>query len=81
MKYFVYILMCNDDTFYTGITNNIEHRMQVHKEGKGSKYVRARLPFKLVYSEEYETKSEALKRELQIKALKREEKLELLNLK
>jgi putative endonuclease len=78
MKYVVYILQCSDGTFYTGITNDLKARMQTHKEGKGAKYVRARLPFEVVHCEEYETRSEALKRELQIKALKREEKIKLI---
>ena len=49
--WFVYILECQDGSFYTGITNNISKRMKVHNKGNGSKYVRSRLPFKLVYFE------------------------------
>lgn len=77
--YFVYILECSDKSLYTGITNNIENRMKLHRLGKGSKYVRSRLPFKLIYSKEFEDKSLALKRELEIKKLTRKEKLNLVN--
>jgi putative endonuclease len=77
--YFVYILKCKDGSLYTGITNDIEKRMEVHRSGKGSKYVRARSPFELVYKEEHEDKSSALKREIQIKKMERYNKLELIN--
>jgi len=49
--YYVYILKCSDDSLYTGITNNLDKRMQVHIAGQGSRYVRARLPFEIVYTE------------------------------
>lgn len=78
--YFVYILSCNDGSLYTGITNDIENRMKVHESGKGSKYVRARSPFRLVYSEEVENKSVALKREFEIKKMRREDKLQMISL-
>ena len=77
--YFVYILKCSDNSLYTGITNNLENRMEVHRSGKGSKYVRAHLPFELIYTEEFETKSEALKREIKIKSLTKIEKLALVS--
>jgi putative endonuclease len=80
-KYILYILKCSDSTLYTGITNDLDHRMQMHKEGKGSKYVRARLPFNVVYTEELKDRSEALKREHEIKQMTREEKLALTKLK
>ena len=64
MNWNVYILECSDTTLYTGITNNIENRMRVHNNGKGSKYVRARLPFKIVHNEIYKNRSEATKREI-----------------
>lgn len=75
----MYILRCGDGTLYTGITNDVDKRMSTHAAGKGSKYVRAKLPLELIYTEKFETKSEALKRELAIKKLKREEKLKLIN--
>jgi putative endonuclease len=75
--YYLYILKCSDNSFYTGIANNLEKRLEVHKSGKGSKYVRAKLPFRLVYSEELETKSLALKREFEIKKMTKLEKMKL----
>ncbi len=76
--YFLYILRCSDNSLYTGITNDLEARMAAHRAGKGSKYVRSRLPFVLIYSENFQTKSEALKRELEIKALDKMAKEELI---
>lgn len=76
---YVYILQCIDGTLYTGYTNDLNKRIQVHNSGKGAKYTRGRLPVKLVYSEEFNTKSEALKREYAIKLMKRKRKLELIN--
>ncbi len=76
--YYVYILRCSDDSLYTGTTNDVQRRLKVHESGKGSKYVRAKSPFKLVYQEEVADKSAALKREAAIKKMKKEEKLLLL---
>ncbi|MFD3158353.1 GIY-YIG nuclease family protein [Haloimpatiens sp. FM7330] len=75
---YVYILKCSDGTFYTGYTNNIEKRLKTHNDGKGAKYTRCRLPVKLMYFEQYETKSEAMKREYAIKKLKRIDKIKLM---
>ncbi len=79
MKYYVYILNCSDNTYYTGITNNLSERIKVHNEGKASKYTRGRIPVKYVYIEEVLDKSEALKREMAIKKLPRPKKLDLIN--
>lgn len=79
MKYTLYILRCNNGALYTGITNNLLKRLSIHRSGKGSKYVRAHLPFRLVYTEELETKSDALKREIAIKKMKAQEKMLLVN--
>ncbi|NMM61592.1 GIY-YIG nuclease family protein [Clostridium sp. P21] len=76
---YVYIIQCSDGTLYTGYTNNLTKRIKTHNEAKGAKYTRGRLPVKLVYSEEFATKSEALKREYAIKAMKRKNKIELIN--
>ena len=70
----VYILECNDGTLYTGWTNDIDKRFKAHNDGKGAKYTKGRRPLKLVYLEELETKSEALKRENKIKKMTRNEK-------
>jgi len=77
-EYYVYILKCFDGTLYTGITNNVKKRIAFHESKKGSKYVRSRLPIKLLYKENCKTKSEALKREIAIKKLSRKDKLEIL---
>jgi len=77
-KWSVYILRCGDGTLYTGIATDPHRRLQEHRSGKGAKYTRGRGPLELVYTEEYETKSDALKRELGIKAMTREQKLQLL---
>ena len=75
---YVYILRCNDDSLYTGWTNNLEKRIKAHSDGNGAKYTRARVPVELVYFEVFEDKIEAMKREYAIKQLKRKEKLELI---
>ena len=73
----LYILRCGDGTLYTGITTDVEKRLEAHRSGKGAKYTRGRGPLELVYSEECGDHSAALKRELEIKALTREEKQKL----
>lgn len=73
-----YILKCNDNSLYTGWTNDITHRLKMHNEGKGAKYTRGRGPVELVYLEEFETKQEAMSREAKIKRLTRKEKLLLI---
>jgi putative endonuclease len=77
--YYLYILKCSDGTLYTGVTNNLENRMKVHNSGKGSKYVRTRLPFEVVYTEEHEDKVSAMKREYVVKQMNRSEKVKLIN--
>lgn len=78
MPYFIYILECSDGTLYTGSTNDLAKRVEAHNTSKqGAKYTRARRPVKMVYSESFKTKSKALKREWEIKKMKREEKLAL----
>jgi putative endonuclease len=77
--YYVYILECSDTTLYIGWTNNIEKRLEAHNTSKTSaKYTRARRPVVLKYTESFETKSEALKREIALKKLSRKEKLDLI---
>ena len=77
MAWIVYILECADRTLYTGITNDLEQRLEKHAKGTGAKYTRGRGPFRLVYAQRLKTKSRALKRELEIKSLRRAEKLAL----
>lgn len=78
---FVYIVECRDGTLYTGWTTDVEARVRTHNSGNGTKYTRSRLPVKLVYFEEAENKSAALRREAAIKKLSREKKLKLISKK
>lgn len=78
--YCTYILKCSDGTLYTGMTNDMEKRLKMHNLGKASHYTAARLPVTLVYKEQQEDKSGALKREYQIKQMSRQEKLLLAGL-
>lgn len=81
MSYFVYILRTSGDTLYIGQTNDLEKRVEEHKsKSKNSaKYVRYFDSVELVYQETYATRSEAMKRESQLKRLTRKQKLELIN--
>ncbi len=76
--FIVYILKLSDGSLYTGYTKNLDERLKYHETGKGSKYVRSRLPFELMYTEECKTRSKAMKREIQIKKFSREKKLHLI---
>ncbi len=78
--WFVYIVRCADDSLYTGITKDVDRRIQEHNEGDklAAKYTRARRPVVLVYQETCESRSVATKREIEIKKLSREEKEEFL---
>ncbi len=79
MTFFIYILKCKDDTLYTGSTKNLNNRLSEHNSNNnGAKYTRYRRPCKLVYSEEFKIRSEAIRRELKIKKLSRQKKLELI---
>ncbi len=70
----VYILRCQDDKFYTGISNDVERRLRCHNEGKGAKFTRTRLPVTLIYQENSLTRAGALIREMKIKSLSRLQK-------
>lgn len=72
--YYVYLLRCCDNTLYCGYTTDINKRVNTHNAGKGAKYTKSRRPVVLVYFEQCETKSEALRREAQIKKMPREKK-------
>ena len=76
-KAYVYILECKDNTYYTGYTTNVKHRLKMHNLGRGAKYTRARRPCRLVYSKECDSKSSAMKLEYRIKQLSRKEKARL----
>ena len=72
--WYVYILLCTDNTFYTGISNNPKKRFETHKAGKGAKYTRSHKPIKIVYLEKFPTKQDVMKREREIKNLHRNKK-------
>lgn len=76
---YTYILRCSDGTYYCGWTNNLDKRIKTHNMGQGAKYTRSRLPVELVYFEEHDTKSLAMKREARIKKMKRTQKERLIN--
>ena len=78
MPYYFYLARCADDTLYSGYTVNIKEREQRHNEGRGARYTKARRPVKIVYSEEYQTKSEAMKREYEVKQWTKNQKMDLL---
>ena len=74
----LYILRCGDGTLYTGIALDAKKRFLAHQRGKGAKYTRGRGPLELVYIESCSSHSDALRRELEVKALTREEKERLI---
>ncbi|MBO0387466.1 GIY-YIG nuclease family protein [Burkholderia multivorans] len=78
IEHYIYIVRCKDDTLYTGYTNNVQARIEKHNAGKGAKYTKTRRPVVLLYQEGYETKSEAMKREYEIKTFTRTQKLQLI---
>lgn len=78
MENVTYIVKCRDGSLYTGWTNNIDHRIRMHNEGKGAKYTRARRPVELVYLEAFDSKEKAMSREARIKRLTKKEKLLLI---
>jgi putative endonuclease len=77
MTCYCYILKCVDGTFYTGWTTDPERRVKQHNKGVGAKYTSTRRPVKLVYLEEQPSRTEAMKRELAIKRMKRSQKIKL----
>lgn len=77
--WFVYILRCQDDSLYTGISPDPEKRFTVHINGKGGNYTRSHKPVKIIYQEQCATKSDALKREVEIKRLTRKQKEDVIS--
>ena len=74
MAHYVYILLCEDGSYYTGYARGVEQRFEQHKKGVGARYTRMHPPERIVYVEELDSRSEALKRELEIKSLTHSEK-------
>ena len=73
-QFFMYVLLCKDQTFYTGYTVNLEKRIATHNAGKGAKYTRVRTPVILLYAKEFATKQEAMKAEAAFKKFSRPKK-------
>lgn len=75
---YTYILECEDGSYYTGWTNDLEKRYEAHLHGTGAKYTKSHKPVRIAYYEEYEDKIDAMKREYAIKHLTRKEKEDLI---
>ena len=73
-NWYLYILRCGDGSLYTGITTDVSRRLEAHRRGRGAKYTRGRGPLELVYQQTCGTHSDALRRELEVKAMTRVEK-------
>ena len=76
--WYLYILECRDGSLYTGITDDVPRRLAQHSAGKGAKYTRGRGPLILRYQEAYGTHGDALRREIEVKRLTRQEKMNLI---
>lgn len=76
--WYLYILRCGDGTLYTGVTTDVRRRLETHRQGKGAKYTRGRAPLELVFQKACESHSDALRQELAVKGLSREEKESLI---
>ena len=76
--HYTYMVRCGDGTLYTGYTTDLCRRTREHNQGKGAKYTRSRLPVELVYYEMYDNKTDAMRREYNLKQLTRVEKLKLI---
>lgn len=76
--WYVYLILCKDNSIYTGITNNLEQRFRHHKDGKGGHYTSSHKVVRILYSEEFDAKGKALRREAQIKGWQKDMKLNLI---
>lgn len=79
MAFYVYILLCNDGSFYTGYTKDVNERTRQHENGNGAKYTKAHKPQRVVYVENFVSRGEAMRREREIKKLSHQQKIELVN--
>ena len=79
MSYYVYILLCKDGSYYTGHAKNVKHRIKQHKKGQGARYTRIHEPAKIVYVEEFNSRSGAMKREREIKSFSHSKKQRLVD--
>ncbi len=78
-EYFVYILKCSDESYYTGVTNNLEKRINEHQYGIAKGYTSSRLPVELVFSERFSDVNQAIRFEKQVKGWSRKKKEALIN--
>jgi putative endonuclease len=76
--WYVYIIECSDKSLYTGVTSDINRRLKEHNSGNGGKYTRGRIPVTLVYYKSFKSKSEALRREIQLKGWTQAKKIALI---
>lgn len=81
MLYHVYILLCQDDSYYTGYTRDLTARLHQHWTGKGARYTRMKKPKQIVYVESFHSRAEAMQREKVIKGLTRDAKSDLIKYK
>ncbi|RJP26158.1 MAG: GIY-YIG nuclease family protein [Actinobacteria bacterium] len=79
LAFYVYILRCSDNTYYTGYTRDIVQRLEEHNKGKAAKYTSGRRPVELVYSEVHAAKGSAMRREMEIKRWSRAQKQALID--
>jgi len=79
MSFYVYILLCIDGTFYTGYTKDLNARAKLHQNGKGAKYTKSHKPQRIAYVEVFDSRSDAMKREKEIKKLNHQQKIVLVN--
>jgi putative endonuclease len=78
VPYYVYVILCEGGSFYTGYTKSVDKRMRLHVNGKGARYTRMHKPKKLVYTEEFRTRAEAMRREKKVKTMGHKEKRALI---
>ncbi|UCE15223.1 MAG: GIY-YIG nuclease family protein [Candidatus Bathyarchaeota archaeon] len=81
VPYYVYVLLCEDDSYYTGYAKDVDSRVKQHVRGMGARYTKLHRPKRLVYTEEFNTRREAMKREREIKKLSRNKKHELIRVR
>lgn len=79
MPYYVYVIRCEDGSFYTGYSEDVENRFEQHIKGKGARYTKMHMPLKVVYVEEFNSRGEAMRRELEIKSLSHDQKMQLVS--
>ena len=79
MSFYVYILLCIDGSFYTGYTKDLDARTKLHQNGQGAKYTKSHKPQRLAYVELFDSRSNAIKREREIKKLNHQQKLALVS--